>query len=156
MRLIVISSVAALFVTSSVASAETFTFTGSTTPGMQIAGPGPMGKPIFSGSFKGQTSVTWASGKKSTSTSDCNGWSAPPGSGFSVQGMCQSTDSDGSKQFLAFSCISLNDKNTMSDCWGRMTGTAGPAQGKTSTASWRGTQNADGKGSTLTGAGVQN
>lgn len=149
-------SVVALLASTVVANAETFTFTGKNTPGQQIAGPGPMGKPVIAGTSKGETEITWASGKKTKSTNDCMAWSAPPGSGFTVQGICSSTDSDGSKSSLIFSCLSLNEKNTASDCWGRLTGLSGSLQGKTSTASWRGTQNADGKGSTVVGAGVQN
>lgn len=155
MRALLIAA-AALLASTAVASAETFTFTGKSTPGQQIAGPGPGGKPMVAGTSKGETELTWASGKKTKSTNDCIAWSAAPGSGFSIQGICAATDADGAKSSLVFSCISLNDKNTASDCWGRLTGLSGSLQGKTSTASWRGTQNADGKGSTIVGAGVQN
>jgi hypothetical protein len=142
--------------TAGVASAENFTITGKGTNVSQIGGPGPMGKPIVAGVSKNETEVTWASGKKTTSKGDCMAWSAPPTSGFTAQGICSSADNEGSKTFLVFSCLSLNDKNTASDCWGRLTGLSGAWQGKTATASWRGTQNADGKGGTAVGAGTMN
>jgi hypothetical protein len=149
-------TVVLLLGSTAVANAESFTFTGKSANGMQIGGPGPMGKPIVSGTSKGSVDITYASGLKMSSANDCIAWSAPPTSGFTVQGMCSSVDKDGSKSFLLFSCLSLNEKNTASDCWGRITGLSGRLQGKTSTVSWRGTQNADGKGATIAGAGEQN
>jgi hypothetical protein len=154
MKLTIIS-IAALLASTALANAETFTFTGKNVPGKQIAAPGPAGKPIVAAQSTGDTELTWASGKKQSAKNECMAWSAPPGSGFSVAGVCSSTSSDGSKLAIAFSCVSLNDKNTMSDCWGKITGMSGPQQGKTSTVSWRGTQNPDGNGGTVVGAGVQ-
>jgi hypothetical protein len=138
------------------AHAETYTFTGSSQSGMQIAAPGPGGKPVVGVTAKIQTNVIWASGAKDTSTGDCVGWSAPPGAGASNQGVCNSTSSNGDKTALFFTCIATNDKNTESDCWGRVVYLSGKNKGKTSTTSWHGKQNADGKGGSAAGAGYMN
>lgn len=146
----------AFLISATAASAETFTFSGKGTNVMQVGAPGPMGKPIVGGTSKNQTDVVWASGAKTKSTGDCMVWSAPPASGATVNGVCNSTDSDGAKSALFFTCISTNDKNTESDCWGRVSYTSGKNQGKTATVSWHGKQNADGKGGTAVGAGNMN
>ena len=77
------------------ASADTYTFTGSSQSGMQIASPGPGGKPVVGVTAKIETNVVWASGAKETSTGDCVGWSAPPGTAASNLGVCNSTSSKG-------------------------------------------------------------
>jgi hypothetical protein len=139
-----------------VANAENFTVTGKNTSVARVGGPGPMGKPVGAGHGTSEAEVIWASGAKSTWKGDCMGWTAPPTSGFSSQGVCSWTDSDGSKIFMLSSCISLNEKNTSTDCWGRLTGLSGKWEGKVGTASWRGTQNPDGNGGTVAGAGTRN
>ncbi len=148
-------AVALLLASTAIAQAETFTFTGKGTNVAQVGGPGPMGKPVGASHAKNDTEVTWASGKKTTSAGECMSWSATPGTGFSVQGICSGADSGG-QTFLVFSCVSVNDKNTAADCWGRLTGLTGTWKGKVGTASWRNTQNADGKGTTAAGAGTLN
>ena len=155
MRSLLLVSVALVLGTTA-ASAETFTITGKSQPVTQVAGPGPMGKPIVGASVKIETDVTWASGTKEHSTGDCIGWSAPPASGFTTQGICSSASADGGKSSLVFSCISTNDKNTESDCWGRVTYLEGKNKDKVATVSWHGKQNADGKGGTAVGAGNMN
>lgn len=145
---------AALALGTTAASAETFTFTGKNTPVSQVAGPGPMGKPIVAGNSKNEIDIVWASGTKEHSSGECFGWSAPPASGFTSQGAC-SGDSPSGKAFSVFSCLA-NDKGTESDCWGRVTFTSGKNAGKTATISWHGKQNADGKGGTSVGAGNMN
>jgi hypothetical protein len=74
----------------------------------------------------------------------------------SNQGVCNSTSSNGDKTALFFTCIATNEKNTESDCWGRVVYLSGKNKGKTSTTSWHGKQNADGKGGTAIGAGYMN
>lgn len=139
-----------------VASAETFTFTGSSQPGMQIAAPGPGGKPIVGVTVKIETNIVWASGTKEKSTGDCVGWTAPPGTAATNQGVCNSTGGNGDKSALFFTCIATNDKGTESDCWGRVVYTSGKSAGKSSTVSWHGKGSADGKGGTAVGAGNMN
>lgn len=146
----------ASFVCAAAAQAESYTFTGTSQSGMQIVAPGPGGKPVVGVTAKIQTNVVWASGAKDTSTGDCVGWSAPPGSGASNQGVCNSTSGNGDRTALYFTCIATNDKNTESDCWGRVVYLTGKNKGKTSTTSWHGKQNADGKGGSAAGAGYMN
>jgi hypothetical protein len=138
------------------ANAETFTFTGSSQSGMQVAAPGPGGKPVVGVTAKIETNIVWASGAKEKSTGDCVGWSAPPGTAASNLGVCNSTSGNGDKSALFFTCITTNEQNTESDCWGRVVYTSGKNQGKSSTVSWHGKQNADGKGGTAVGAGNMN
>ena len=147
---------AALALGATAAHAETYTLTGKSTPGLQVGAPGPMGKPVVGVTVKIDTDIVWASGAKMHSTGDCIGWSAPPTSGASTNGVCNSTDADGAKSALFFTCISTNEQNTESDCWGRIAYTSGKNQGKSSTVSWHGKQNADGKGGTAVGAGNMN
>jgi hypothetical protein len=155
MRALLLLSVAFVLGTT-VAQAETFTFTGKNTQGMLVAAPGPGGKPMVGATSKLETSIVWASGAKVQSTGDCIGWTAPPTSGATNQLVCNSTDADGSKSAAFLTCISTNEKNTESDCWGRIVYTSGKLQGKVSTFSLHGKQNADGKGGTSVGAGNMN
>ena len=151
MRLILVS-VAALLASTAVASAEAFTFTSSGQTTNQVGAPGPMGRPVGSSFATIESQVTWASGKKSTSKGTCGTWSAPPGGGITNNGACALSDADGA--FSAyFACASLDDKNTMANCWGQLTGTTGKYQGKGGTVSWRATQSADGKSNTAVGSG---
>jgi hypothetical protein len=99
-----------------------------------------------------ESQVTWASGKKTTSKGTCGTWSAPPGGAITNNGACMFTDADGGFS-ASFACASLNDKNTVANCWGGLTGTAGAYQGKTGTVSWRATQSEDGKSNTAVGSG---
>ena len=154
MKALLLLSVAFMLGTT-VAQAETFTIAGKSQSVTQVGAPGPMGKPVVAGSVKIETDITWASGSKEHSTGDCVGWSAPPASGFTSQGICNSASADG-KSSLVFSCLSTNDKNTENDCWGRLTYLDGKNKDKTATVSWHGKQNADGKGGTAVGAGNMN
>lgn len=153
-RLILIAAMLALSTT--IAHAETYTFTGKSTQGMVVVAPGPGGKPIAGVTAKIETEIVWASGAKMRSTGDCVGWTAPPTSGASTNGVCNSTDADGAKSALFFTCIATNETNTESDCWGRIAYTSGKNQGKSATLSWHGKQNADGKSGTAVGAGNMN
>lgn len=154
MRLLLLLTASLL--SAAAASAETYTFTGSSQTGMQIASPGPGGKPVAGVTAKIQTNVVWASGAKETSTGDCVGWSAPPGTAATNLGVCNSTSGNGDKTALFFTCIATNEQNTESDCWGRVVYLSGKNKGKSSTTSWHGKQNADGKGGTAVGAGYMN
>jgi hypothetical protein len=154
MKTLLLVSVAFVLSTAA-ANAETFTFTSKAVTVAQVGGPGPGGKPVGASHATNEAEVVWASGTKMKSKGDCMSWSAPPGSGFTGQGMCNGTDADGAKTFMVFSCAG-NDKNTENDCWGRLTYTSGKNQGKVATASWHGKQNADGKGGTAAGAGTMN
>ena len=153
---LVLSLAAAALMCATAAQAETFTFTGSSQSGLQVAAPGPGGKPIVGVTAKIETNIVWASGTKEKSTGDCVGWSAPPGTAASNLGVCNSSDANGDKTALFFTCISTNEKNTESDCWGRVEYMSGKNKGKSSTVSWHGKQNADGKGGTAVGAGNMN
>lgn len=139
-----------------VANAETFTLSGKNTAGLQVGAPGPGGKPVVGGAAKIETDIVWASGAKMHSTGDCIAWSAPPASGATTNGVCNNTDADGGKSALWFACISTNEKNTESNCWGALAYSSGKYQGKVATLSWHGKQNADAKGGTAVGAGNMN
>ena len=151
MRLLLIAG-AALLATTAVASAEAFTFTSTGTLTSQVGAPGPGGRPQGTSMATVESQTTWASGKKSTSKGTCGTWSAPPGGGITNNGACMLSGSDGDFS-VAFACASMNDKNTVANCWAGLTGTAGGFKGKSGTASWRVTQSADGKSSTSTGSG---
>lgn len=154
MKTLLLVSVA-FVLSAAAASAETFTFTSKSTTVAQVGGPGPAGKPVGASHATNEAEVVWASGTKMKSKGACMSWSAPPGSGFTAQGMCNGTDADGAKTFMVFSCTA-NDKNTENDCWGRLTYVSGKNQGKVATASWHGKQSPDGKGGTAVGAGNMN
>lgn len=145
----------AICLSASIASAESFTFTGRGTVGMTIASPGPMGKPIVGVTLKIETDLVFEGGSKEHSTGDCVGWSAPPASGASNNGVCTSTDSAGGKSNLFFTCIA-DEKTMQSDCWGRLVFESGKRAGKVGTLSWHNHQSTDGKGSSSAGAGVIN
>jgi hypothetical protein len=155
MRTVLVVS-AAVLMSATAAQAETFTFTGSSQSGLQVGAPGPGGKPVVGTTVRIETNLTWASGAKEKSTGDCVGWTAPPTSGASINGVCNSTGADGAKTALFFTCISTNEQNTESDCWGRIAFTSGKNQGKAATVSWHGKQNADGNGGSAVGAGNMN
>jgi hypothetical protein len=151
MRLLLIAG-AALLATTAVASAEAFTFTSKGTMTNQVGAPGPGGRPVGASFATVESETTWASGKKSTSKGNCASWSAPPGGGITNNGACMLSGPDGDFS-SAFACASLNDKNTLANCWGTVTGTSGSLKGKSGTVSWRVTQSADGKSTTSIGSG---
>ena len=151
MRLLLIAG-AALLASTAVASAKAFTFTSTGQVTNQVGAPGPMGRPTGATFATIESQVTWASGKKSTSNGTCATWTAPPGGGITTSGACTLTEADGGFS-ASFACASLDDKNTMANCWGALTGTSGKYQGKGGTISWRATQSADGKSNTSVGAG---
>ena len=151
MKLILIAG-AALLATTAVASAEAFTFKGTGTLTSQVGAPGPGGGPIGTSMATVENETTWASGKKTTNKGTCGTWSAPPGGGITNNGACMLSGPDGAFS-VSFACASLNDKNTVANCWGGLTGTSGTLKDKSGTASWRVTQSADGKSTTTVGSG---
>jgi hypothetical protein len=154
MKLIAATAIA-LLASTSIANAESYSFTSTATTVNQVGGPVAGGKPVGAGFSTGESTLTSASGKKSTSKLQCATWSAPPSGQFTTMGFCNGEEG-ASKYTVAFSCAAMNDKNTAADCWGRLTGISGTYANKTGTASWRATQGADGKSGTATGAGVWN
>jgi len=152
---ILASTVAVLLASTTVASAESFTFTSTATIANQVGGPVAGGKPVGASFSNGESDTTFASGKKAKSKLQCANWSAQPGQLFTSIGFCTADDGT-SKYTVAFSCQATDEKNTASDCWGRLTGVSGAYQGKVGTASWHGAQNADGKSGTATGQGAWN
>jgi hypothetical protein len=148
----VLASIVVLLASTSIANAESFTFASTATTTDRVGGPVAGGKPVGASMSSGESNVTYASGKKSTSKTHCANWSAPPGQLFTSTGFC--TGEEGADKYtVAFSCQG-DEKG--GDCWGRLTGTGGAFQNKTGTVTWHGTQNADGKGGTATGQGAWN
>lgn len=149
------TSLALVLASTVAANAESFTFTGTSQNTNQVGGPVAGGKPVGATFSTGDNQATWASGKKTSSKSRCAVWSAPPASMFTSTGICE-VDEGGNKFSVAFSCQAMDPKNTIADCWGRLTGVSGSYQNKTGTASWRGVQSADGKTANISGSGAWN
>jgi hypothetical protein len=145
--------IAALFAsTISAYAADTFTFTGSSKITNEVGGPVAGGKPIGATFSEGSNATAYSSGKKANSTYKCAAWSAAPTSIFSGEGICVVSEGGGTFS-VAFSCQSMDAKDEVSDCWGRLTGMSGSYANKSGMASWRGTRSADGKlGSAGTGS----
>jgi len=146
----------ALFAASTLAAhADSFTFTGTAQITSEVGGPVAGGKPVGAAFSSGGTSVKYASGKTSTSKSQCASWSATAGSAFTSQGICMADE--GASQFsVAFSCQAMDAAGAVSDCWGRLTGMTGTYANKTGMASWRGIRSADKKSIVSTGTGSWN
>ena len=154
MRALLMLSAVVVFAAS--AQAENFTFTGTGTQVAAVGGVGPQGRPAGGGYSKIATEITWASGKKTKSTGECIGSTAPPTSGLTNQLVCNSKDEDGSTSFAWIGCTSTNDKGTEGECWGKVTYTSGANKGRSSVIAFRSKQNADGKGGTSAGTGSMN
>jgi hypothetical protein len=137
------------------AQAETFTFTGTGgAPTAQITAPfigGP--KPVQAVFGPSTSQAIYASGAKTTSTSNCASWTTPPGQTFEVNGACLYTESNGDKTSIVFGCDFANKEQTASNCWGYLSGMAGARLNKTGTMSWHQALAADGKSSTFSGVG---
>lgn len=151
MKLILIAG-AALLASTSLASAEAFTFTSKGAVTNAVAAPGPGGTPTGASFATTESETTWASGKKSNAKGNCATWSAPPGGALTLNGACTLTDADGGYA-ASFACAPMDKKNTVAHCWGGLTGTSGKHQGKSGTVSWRTTLAADGKSNTAVGSG---
>lgn len=138
------------------ANAESFTFTSTSTGSNQIVAPITGGKPVTSGSLAGTSQVTYASGKKTTNTFNCNNWSTPPGSLFQGNGACLFSEPGGNQASIVSGCDFTNKDQSESDCWGALTGMAGAWANKTGTISWHAKTSADGKTGTASGTGQWN
>jgi hypothetical protein len=137
------------------AQAETFTFTSSFTSVSQIAVPVAGSKSMFLAT-RNLSTLTYASGKKTTLSGTCAGWSAPSGSTSAVTGICTFSEDAASEATASISCNWTDAKQTQADCWGQMTGMSGHWQGKTGTISWHQIIGSDGKGGTSSGVGMRN
>jgi hypothetical protein len=136
------------------AHAESFTFTATNTASNQVGGPMADGTPVAAGFSTGASHTTWASGQKSTTTSTCAVWTNAPGAQFPTSGVCDYSESTGDKVRLAFSCQSTNKEQTQSNCWGALSGMAGPHAGKAGTISFHTWGGAGSPSSHSSGAGV--
>lgn len=147
-------SIAALAASIGAAQADSFTFSGTSKTLDQVGGMVAGGETIGAQFFSGQNNVT-GSGKTWVAKFTCATWTAEPASGFSARGMCNVNEGTADKFTVAFSCQAL-DKSGASDCWGRLTGSAGKYVGKVGEASWHGTQSADHMTGTSSGTGMWN
>jgi hypothetical protein len=138
-----------------VAQAESFTFESRNQIVNRIVAPVTGSKTIVAQFSHGEITATYPN-RKVVSKSECATWPAPQGSLFTTTGACVATDADGSRYTVVVSCRSVNDKNTVNDCFGQLTGLGGVYQGKTGTVSWRGTLSADAESTTATGTGMWN
>lgn len=136
------------------ASAESFTFTGTSTLEHMIVAPVTGGKPVVSSFVKVDTHVTYASGRAADNTAQCSQWTTPPGSTFETNGNCVFKEA-GNEASIIYGCDANKDQ-TQSNCWGYMSGMAGGWTGKTGTISWHGSVTGDGKSGKSEGTGQWN
>lgn len=115
-------------------------------------GPSTMAGANFS---EGDAQIAYSSGQKATQKFKCASWSTAPGSGFSVDGVCEFTEGTNDKGSLQFACTS-DEKTRSSDCWGGVRGTAGRFAGKTGNITWHQVDSADGKTGTAQGVSMWN
>jgi hypothetical protein len=134
------------------AAAETFTFNSTSTTVNSISVATGPSDAIGAGFIEGQSQVTYASGRRGTTQNKCASWSAPPASGFSVNGLCTFSEGDGEEATIQFSC---QTDATGQDCWGALRGVSGKRSGKSGTISWRQSANPDGAGAAA-GTGMWN
>jgi hypothetical protein len=137
------------------AQAETFTFTGTFKIDNQLATPVATGKSVALFAENSST-MTYASGKKALANGNCTGWSALPGSGSALTGMCLFSESATDKGSISMSCNWTDAQQTQADCWGQITGVSGRWRGKTGTIGWHQVLGPDGKNGTTAGAGMWN
>jgi hypothetical protein len=114
-------------------AAENFTFesTLKQTDGLRVPGTGSpfQGSRVFSLS----NTVTFADGRKATTTGKCASWTAAAGSAFSSTGICAVPE----VYNLRFNCSPAADKEGESDCWGGLEFLGGPAKGRTGVVTFR-------------------
>jgi len=146
-------AIAVLCVMPSVANgAETFTFVARTQITNRVVAPVTGSKTIIAQFSSGQIEVTYPT-RKVLSKSECATWPAPPGGLFTSSGACVVVDSDNSQYTVVVSCRLVDDKVTINDCFGQLTGVSGAYQGKSGTVSWRSTVGADNISLTSIGTG---
>jgi hypothetical protein len=148
-------SVALIAIMAGAAKAESFTFAARTDVVNRIVAPVAGSKTIVAQFSNGEIEATYSS-RKVLSKSQCATWPAPTGGTFTASGVCLALDSDGSQFTVVVSCRVVDDKNTVSDCFGQLTGVSGQYQGKTGTVSWRSTAGGEGKSSSQVGTGLWN
>jgi hypothetical protein len=148
-------SLALLVVMATAAHAESFTFNARTSVVNRIVAPVAGSKTIVAQFTTGDIEAVYPS-RTVRSKAECATWPAPPGGMFTTSGACVATDADESRYTVVVSCRVVDDKSTVNDCFGQLTGVAGIYQGRTGTVSWRSTQTADGKGTSASGTGLWN
>jgi hypothetical protein len=138
------------------AYAETFSLTGTSTRGATVAGVAPDGTQVVSLMSTGVADLVTDGTKKSKTTTTCSTWTAEPGSVFATRAVCNGKDADGAENSVVLGCINTNAAKTESTCWGPMTGVSGRLAKKTGSITFHVKQSADGKTSTIVGAGFWN
>lgn len=133
-------------------AAETFTFIARTEITNRIVAPVTGSKTIVAQFSSGQIEVTYPA-RKVLSKSQCATWPAPPGGSFTSNGACVVVDNDASQYTVVVSCRVVDDKITVNDCFGQLTGVSGVYKGKTGTVTWRSTIAEDNKTQTSVGTG---
>jgi len=133
-------------------AAETFTFVARTEITNRIVAPVTGSKTIIAQFSSGRIEVTYP-GRKVLSKSECATWPAPPGGLFTSNGACVVVDNDSSQYTVVVSCRVVDDKITVNDCFGQLTGVSGAYKGKTGTVTWRSTVAEDNKTLTSVGTG---
>lgn len=138
-----------------VARAESFNFVSRNEIVNRIVAPVAGSKTIVAQFSTGEIEATYPS-RKILSKSNCATWPAPPGGLFTASGACVVTDADTSQYTVVVSCRAVDEKNTLSDCFGQLTGIGGVYQAKTGTVSWRTTLSSDAKSTVSIGTGLWN
>jgi hypothetical protein len=137
------------------AAAETFAFKSTSTIVNTInVATGPSSA-IGAEFNEGTSQVTYAAGTTTTTKNKCVGWSAPPSSGFTTNGVCTFSEGAGDEASIQFSCQADAAAKAL-DCWGALRGVTGKRAGKNGTISWRQMTNPDGKTGTAAGTGMWN
>ena len=140
--------------TTAAAQAETFTFTNTNQIEKYVGGP-MIGGSLSSVAFNttvGQT--TWATGRTEATSSACAIWSGAPGARFPYSGVCDYSGSDGDSNRIAFDCQPTNSDQSEADCWGSISGLAGPHSGKSGTITFHTWGFHSGGASHSAGAGI--
>jgi hypothetical protein len=126
-------AIALLLAPGAAGAAENFTFESALKQidGLRLPATGSpfQGARVFSLS----NTVTFADGRKATTSGKCSSWTAAPGSTFSSTGVCVVPD----VYNLRFNCSPAADKEGESDCWGGLEFLGGPAKGRTGSVAFR-------------------
>ena len=152
------SVIALLFSGAAVFSAHAESFTATTTSTITSSNTfqAGMGTPVRSVALSVTGQTVWAGGGTTTNKGTCMLWTAPPGSIFQTNGVCNYTESNGDTASLLAGCDYTNKDMTESNCWAGLTASAGPHAGKTGTISWHAKPSADGKSGTSQNVGQWN
>ena len=98
--------------------------------------------------FSVNNTVTFADGRKATTSGKCSSWTAAQGSMFSSTGVCAVPD----VYNLRFNCSPAANTDGESDCWGSLEFLGGPAKGRTGVVAFR----RSGDSTRFVGVGTQN